>query len=96
MSKIKLLLDVVQDMCSLADSLQTSADSLQSGTPEQSSTMQPTDHAESPKHTAPKITIDQLRAVRAVRAEKNGEGKTAQGQALLNKYAAEFVFIVCV
>lgn len=77
MSKIKLLLDVVEDMRSLADSLQTIADSLQGNTPEQTT--------DTPKPTAPKITIDQ---VRAVLAEKSGEGKTAQVKALLNKYDA--------
>lgn len=85
MSKIKLLLDVVQDMRSLADSLQTIADSLQGNTPEQPSTAQQADHTEPPKPMVPKITIDQ---VRAVLAEKSGEGKTAQVKALLNKYDA--------
>lgn len=85
MSKIKLLLDVVQDMRSLADSLQTIADSLQGNTSDETDTQQQTVATEQPKPTAPKISIDQ---VRAVLAEKSGEGKTAQVKALLNKYDA--------
>lgn len=85
MSKIKLLLDVVQDMRSLADSLQTIADSLQGNTSDETDTQQQTVATEPPKPTAPKISIDQ---VRAVLAEKSGEGKTAQVKALLNKYDA--------
>ena len=85
MSKIKLLLDVVQDMRSLANSLQTIADSLQGNTPEQPTAAQQPDHTEPSKPAVPKIAIDQ---VRAVLAEKSGEGKTAQVKALLYKYDA--------
>ena len=78
MSKVKLLLDVVEDMRSLADSLQSVADSIQE-TP-----AQPVDSTP-PKHTAPQITIDQ---VRTLLAEKSGEGKTQAVKALLYKYDA--------
>lgn len=61
MSKIKLLLDVVSDMRSLADSIQSVADSIAGNTPEpQSADSVPE------KHTSPPITIDQVRAVRAL------------------------------
>ncbi len=80
MSKIKLLLDVVSDMRSLADSIQSVADSMAGNTPE------PQSAASVPeKHTSPPITIDQ---VRAVLAEKSGDGKTAEVKALLYKYDA--------
>ena len=84
MSKMKLLLDVVDDMRRLADSLQTVADSLVGTTdaddqPDQHPAPQP----EKPK--APVITIDQ---VRAVLAEKSGQGKTKEVKALLYKYDA--------
>ena len=79
MSRVKLLLDVVEDMRSLADSLQSIADSIQGNTaaPEEVPT-QPVDKT-------PQITIDQ---VRTLLAEKSGEGKTQAVKALLYKYDA--------
>ena len=84
MSKTKLLLDVAEDMRRLADSLQTMADSIQGNTPTEDSTV--TVSPQSPqKHTSPAVSIDQ---VRAVLAEKSGDGKTADVKALLFKYDA--------
>ena len=85
MSKIKLLLDVVEDMRSLADSIQSVADSIQGNTavPEEVPA-QPVDNTPI-KPTAPQITIDQ---VRTLLAEKSGEGKTQFVKALLYKYDA--------
>ena len=79
MSRVNLLLDVVEDMRSLADSLQSVADSIQGNTaaPEEVPT-QPVDNT-------PQITIDQ---VRTLLAEKSGEGKTQAVKALLYKYDA--------
>ena len=84
MSKMKLLLDVVDDIRRLADSLQTVADSIAGNTdaddqPDQQPAPQPE------KSKAPVITIDQ---VRAVLAEKSGQGKTKEVKALLYKYDA--------
>lgn len=84
MSKMKLLLDVVDDMRRLADSLQTVADSFVGSTdaddqPDQQPAPQPE------KLKAPVITVDQ---VRAVLAEKSGQGKTKEVKALLYKYDA--------
>lgn len=82
MSNIKLLLDVVDDMRRLADSLQTIADSSEGNTgADQTQSTAPVPE----KHTQPEITIDQ---VRAVLAEKSGDGKTAEVKALLYKYDA--------
>ena len=79
MSKVKLLLDVVEDMRSLADSIQSVADSIQGNTAVPEETFaQPVDNT-------PQITIDQ---VRALLAEKSGEGKTQAVKALLYKYDA--------
>ena len=85
MSKVKLLLDVVEDMRSLADSIQSVADSIQGNTagPEEVSA-QPVDDMPS-KPAAPQITIDQ---VRTLLAENSGEGKTQAVKALLSKYDA--------
>ena len=81
MSKIKLLLNVIEDMRRLADSLQTVADSIEENTPDTDCV-----EAQAPqKHTEPPITIDQ---VRAVLAEKSSEGKTAEVKKLLFKYDA--------
>ena len=88
MSKTKRLLDVVDGLRSLADSLELVADSIEENTP--------TDQRGSEKHTEPPTpltpppppplpTIDQ---VRALLAEKSGEGKTKEVKALLNKYDA--------
>ena len=85
MSKMKLLLDVVDDIRRLADSLQTVADSIVGNTDavDQPDSQQPTPQPEKPM--APVITIDQ---VRAVLAEKSGQGKTKEVKALLYKYDA--------
>lgn len=85
MSKMKLLLDVVDDMRRLAESLQTVADSIEGNTDavDQLDSQQPTSQPKKP--VAPVITIDQ---VRAVLAEKSGQGKTKEVKALLYKYDA--------
>lgn len=84
MSKMKLLLDVVDDMRRLANSLQTVADSIAGNTDaDDQLDQQPAPQPEKPK--APVITIDQ---VRAVLAEKSGQGKTKEVKALLYKYDA--------
>lgn len=79
MSKVKLLLDVVEDMRSLADSIQSVADSIQENTAE------PEEVPAQPVDNTPQITIDQ---VRTLLAEKSGEGKTQAIKALLYKYDA--------
>ena len=85
MSKVKLLLDVVEDMRSLADSLQSIADSIQGNTAEPEMATQQPDTIPPQKHTLLEITIDQ---VRTLLAEKSGEGKTQAVKALLYKYDA--------
>lgn len=79
MNRVKLLLDVVEDMRSLADSLQSVADSIQGNTA--ASGEVPTQ----PADNTPQITIEQ---VRTLLAEKSGEGKTQAVKALLYKYDA--------
>ena len=92
MSKIKLLLDVVSDLRSLADSLQAVADAVAQGGQEQ-----PTQKPE--KKTAAKqveppvekpetkpLTLEQ---VRAALAEKSRAGHTAEVKALLIKHGAD-------
>ena len=92
MSRIKLFLDVVSDLRSLADSLQAVADAVAQGGQEQ-----PTQKPE--KKTAAKqveppvekpetkpLTLEQ---VRAALAEKSRAGHTAEIKALLIKHGAD-------
>lgn len=80
MSKVKLLLDVVEDLRSLADSVQAVADAMLQN--------EPTVDAE-PKMPAPapkkELTLEE---VRAVLGEKSRAGFTTEIQALLKKYGA--------
>ena len=80
MSKVKLLLDVVEDLRSLADSVQAVADAMLQN--------EPTVDAE-PKTPAPapkkELTLEE---VRAVLGEKSRAGFTTEIQALLKKYGA--------
>jgi len=85
MSKVKLLLDVVEDIRKLADSLQTVADCIVGNTPDSDSAVADRAVETSQEHTQPTVSIDQ---VRAVLAEKSADGKTAEVKALLNKYDA--------
>lgn len=79
MSKVKLLLDVVEDLRSLADSVQAVADAMLQN--------EPTVDAE-PKTPAPapkkELTLEE---VRAVLGEKSRAGFTAEIQALLKSTA---------
>ena len=92
MSRIKLFLDVVSDLRSLADSLQAVADAVAQGGQEQ-----PTQKPE--KKTAAKqveppvekpetkpLTLEQ---VRAALAEKSRAGHTSEIKALLIKHGAD-------
>lgn len=84
MSKVKLLLDVVEDMQHLAASLKAMADSIEGSTPAGDPAPAATPEKTKPA-LAPAITIEQ---VRAVLAEKSGDGKTQAVKALLYKYDA--------
>ena len=81
MSKIKLLLDVVEDMRSLADSLQALAAMTQGEAPE----AEPVQKAAPSPPKEPAVTLEQ---VRAVLAEKSHDGKTEAVRELLQKYGA--------
>ena len=82
MSKGKLLLDVVEGLRSLSDSVQAVADAMQQN--------EPPAHAE-PKESAPTPASEKaltLEDVRAVLGEKSRAGFTTEIQALLKKYGA--------
>lgn len=65
MSKIKLLLDVVEDMRSLADSLQSLADAMTQG---EAPEAEPVQKAAPPHPKEPVVTLEQVRAVLAEKA----------------------------
>lgn len=85
MSKIKLLLDVVEDMRSLADSIQAAADAMTQSeqpdaVPKAAETPKPVSKAEK------KVTIEE---VRAVLLPMNQDGYGEQIRAIFKKYGAE-------
>ena len=92
MSRMKLLLDVIEDMRSLADSLQAVATAL--GKSDSESAAAPAPAPETPPAPAPApadpppkaITLEE---VRAVLAERSHDGYTDQVRGLLQKYGAE-------
>lgn len=65
MSKIKLLLDVVEDMRSLADSLQSLAEAMTQG---EAPEAEPVQKAAPPPPKEPAVTLEQVRAVLAEKA----------------------------
>ncbi|WP_027625317.1 hypothetical protein [Clostridium lundense] len=81
MSKIKLLLDVVSDMRSLADSVQAVADAMASNEPVEAK--EPTTPVKEP---APKKKEIALEEVRAKLAEKSQVGLTSQVREIIQKY----------
>lgn len=82
MAKMKLLLDVVDDLRSLADSLQAVAEAMTQGE------APATDSAPAPPK-APDSKPVTLEQVRAVLAEKSHDGLTAEVRVLLQKYGAD-------
>lgn len=102
MSKIKLLLDVVQDMRSLADSLQAAADAITENEPadtlaektgkkpkkadSKKAAKEEPEATPSPGSEKKPLTLEE---VRAVLAEKSRAGHTAEVRALLNKHGAD-------
>ena len=85
MSKIKLLLDVVTDLRSLADSLQAVADAMASNEPVDASQPETPTLVPTQKPEEKTVTLEQ---VRAVLAEKSHDGFTAEVRGLLEKYGA--------
>lgn len=102
MSRIKLLLDVVSDLRSLADSLQAVAKAMaqneaeQPEKPAEEKTIQKSEKKQTAKKTektttppAPEEKPLTMEEVRMVLAEKSRAGQTAEVRALLIKHGAE-------
>ena len=105
MGKVKLLLDVIGDLRSLADSLQAVADAVaDNGTVEEMTATKEPEKAAKTGKTAAKNTVKKdtkaakqepeekpltLEEVRAVLAEKSRSGHTEEVRELLNKHGAD-------
>jgi len=87
MSRIKLLLDVVNDMESLTESLRTLANAIASDEPSAESVEEPTPQ-ETPE-VKPKAKTISVEDVRAVLTPISQSGKTPQVKELLIKYGAD-------
>lgn len=81
MSRTKLLLDVVEDLRNLADSIQTLCDAAMTNDPQDESALD----VAYEEHKNPTITLEQ---VRGVLAKKSQEGKTEAVRNLLKTYGA--------
>lgn len=96
MSKMKLLLDVVSDLRSMADSLQAVADAVAQGgqeQPDQTTEEKPAQKPEK-KNVAKQVEKAEpkpltLEQVRAALAEKSRAGHTSEVKALLIKHGAD-------
>ena len=84
-SKTKLLLNVVGDLRSLADSLQAFAEAMAGNEPAEAAQGEKPATAKEVKPAAKAVTLEQ---VRAVLADKSQQGFTADVRALLEKYGA--------
>lgn len=84
LSKIKLLHDVVNNLRSLADSVQAVADAMAANEPVESA-LPETATAQVAKPATKPVTLEQ---VRAALAEKSQLGFTANVRSLLEKYGA--------
>lgn len=87
MSRIKLLLDVISDMRSLADSIQAVCDAMASDGPTEVPEEEPQKKpSKSKAEKAPEITLEK---VRGVLADKSRGGHTAEVRAIIQKYGAD-------
>ena len=85
MSITKLLLNVVGDLRSLADSLQAVAEAMVGNEPAEAAQGEKPATAKEAKPAAKAVTLEQ---VRAVLVDKSQQGFTADVRALLEKYGA--------
>ena len=85
MSRIKLWKDVVDDIRTLADSLEVLVNEMETGGEEAKTEKPAEEKKEEPEKTEPKKTIS-LEEVRKVLSEKSGAGFTAQVRELLQKH----------
>ena len=90
MSRIKLLLDVIENVRSLGDSLQILADAIASDEPKEEPKKKSKSKSESKPEPLAEDKCDvTLETVRAVCAEKSRAGFTAEVKAIITKYGAD-------
>ena len=89
MSRIKLLLDVVNDMRSLADSIQAVCDAMASDGQPETPEAKEEPQKKAPKAEAKKAPEITLEKVRGVLADKSRDGHTAEVRAIIQKYGAD-------
>lgn len=89
MSRIKLLLDVVNDMRSLADSIQAVCDAMESDGQPETPEAKEEQQKKAPKAEAKKAPEITLEKVRGVLADKSRDGHTAEVRAIIQKYGAD-------
>ncbi|MGJ0751444.1 MULTISPECIES: rRNA biogenesis protein rrp5 [Enterococcus] len=83
MSRMKLVLQVTEDVQALADSLRELAEAMQSGEPE------PTQGTKTePEPQVEEVKQPTLEEVRGLLARKSQEGKSAEVKALIEKFGA--------
>lgn len=87
MNKTKLLLDVVYELRSLADSVQAVAGAIAGNEPVEAMQPEPPAPVPEPK-PKPEVKPVTLEQVRSVLAEKSQDGFTAQVRGLLEKHGA--------
>lgn len=90
MSRIKLLLNVIEDIRSLGDSLQILADAMASDEPKEEPKKKSKSKSESKSEPLADEKCDvTLETVRAVCAEKSRAGFTAEVKAIIAKHGAD-------
>lgn len=90
MSRIKLLLNVIEDIRSLGDSLQILTDAMASDEPKEEPKKKSKSKSESkPEPLAEEKCDVTLETVRAVCAEKSRAGFTAEVKAIITKHGAD-------
>lgn len=90
MSRFKLLLDVIEDIRSLGDSLQVLADAMASDEPKEEPKKKPKPKSETKSETLTEEKSDiTLESVRAICAEKSRAGFTAEVKAIITNHGAD-------
>lgn len=89
MSRIKLLLDVVNDMRSLADSIQAVCDAMESDGQPDTPEAKEEPQKKAPKAEAKKTPEITLEKARGVLADKSRDGHTAEVRAIIQKFGAD-------
>ncbi|MDG6143167.1 rRNA biogenesis protein rrp5 [Lactococcus formosensis] len=85
MSRMKLLLQVTDDVQALADSLRELVEAMQSGEPEQVESAKP---QVKEKPVEAEVKQPTLEEVRGLLARKSQEGKSSEVKALIEKFGA--------